>query len=155
MLVAHYRIYSSLLVLRTCSIFGCQSWSWRGEMRIKLLLTDVLGSLALFALRCLQQVGERSSKRDFWREVQHTHTFLCPSMLQFLLGEPLPAAVQSVTPRATTQDQGHWRMSLCFAEVCPAALFRGSLGSLALSRIRSPEAGRGKSNEGTQLIRSL
>lgn len=42
-------------------------------MRIKLLLTDVLGSSALLALRCLQQVGEHSSKCDFCREVQHTH----------------------------------------------------------------------------------
>lgn len=119
MLVAHYRIYSSLLVLRTCSIFGCQSWSWRGEMRIKLLLTDVLGSLALFALRCLQQVGERSSKRDFCREVQHTHTFLCPGDLpcsNSCLGNLYRPQCRASPPEPPPRTRG--------TEGCPYALLR-------------------------------
>lgn len=164
--VAHYKIDSSLLVLRTGSILGCQCGLWRGEMRIKLLLIDVLDSPALFVLCYLQQVSEYYSRHqcDFCRQVQCSQFVPCwHPTLWFLLGERSPAVVQCdpqshhLVPRALKNVHApHWGVSTlwhCYGKV---ALFRRSLGALSLAVSRtSPKAAHMQNEEGTELIRSL
>lgn len=95
--LAHYKIDSSLPELRTCSIVACQWELWRSEMRLKLLLIDVVDSLALFTLLCLQQVSEH-----FCRGLQCTH--FCPPVITRAL---FPAQRKFTSSGAELCPQSH------------------------------------------------
>lgn len=119
--VAHYKIDFSLLVLRTCSIFACQWGLRRGEMRLKLLLIDVVDSLASFTLHCLQQVSERSSNHaGGFLQRSSTHPFLSPSDLPCSV--PHSEKSDQLWCRALPSEpplrlQGHRGMSVLFTDM--------------------------------------
>lgn len=121
--VAHYKIDFSLLVLRTCSIFACQWGLWKGEVRLKLLLIDVVDSLASFTLHCLQQVSERSSNHaGGFLQRSPTHPFLSPSDLPCSV--PHSEKTDQLWCRALPSEpplrlQGHRGMSALFTDAYP------------------------------------
>lgn len=109
--LAHYKIDSSLPELRTCSIVTCQWDLWRSEMRLKLLLIDVVDSLALFTLLCLQQVSEH-----FCRGLQCTH--FCSPVISHAL---FPAQRKFTSSGAELCPQSHCSGSRCTKGcLCPS-----------------------------------
>lgn len=173
--VAHYKIDSSLLELRTCSIFACQWGLWRGEMRLKLLLIDVVDSSALFALRCLRQASEHSSdtQGNFCRKVQHT--YFCPPA--FPMRSLFPAQRKVISSGAELCPQSHRGGSIgtkghlhsspsCVYTVRPFALVWTGLADNPVQEIpeifasghqqkQSLEATHMKNWEGAKLMRSV
>lgn len=116
--LAHYKIDSSLPELRTCSIVTCQWDLWRSEMRLKLLLIDVVDSLALFTLLCLQQVSEH-----FCRGLQCTH--FCSPVISHAL---FPAQRKFTSSGAELCPQSHCSGSRCTKGcLCPSPKCRDYL----------------------------
>lgn len=169
--VAHYKIDFSLLVLRTCSIFACQWGLRRGEMRLKLLLIDVVDSLASFTLHCLQQVSERSSNHaGGFLQRSPTHPFLSPSDLPCSV-PPSEKTDQLWCRALPSEAKGHRGMSVLFTDRYPHTVRPFALGWTGLAgdsvqeipelfasgpqHNQSPEATHVKNSEEAQLMRSL
>lgn len=146
--VAHYKIDPSLLLLRTCSVFACQWELWRGEMRLKLLLIDVVDSLGLLDLLTAGQWAFLKPPAGISAEKSNAPFFVPQQspMLCSPIREHWAALVQSFALRATAEAPGaatdicalHQSVSTPWDHLPSAGqdlqvtLFTGSLSSLAL-----------------------